>query len=223
MKKILLAIEILFTFLFFIFPPLISNQQQENISVKVVFSLNNLIAFCIAVFLFVFNNEIYKSNYKSKTISSPAGLIKNHGYSLIAFGTLILIAGFIQLCVYLFCEDMELIKHPAINWASSFFEFFGFLAAITSSVFVEEVIYRFIFVDLLKEVTGKKLNILWEFLSICLFAFAHKYLGFPAVINAFFCGIVLRVLFIRTKSIWNCYFVHLIYNLLNFILLFLLK
>lgn len=51
-----------------------------------------------------------------------------------------------------------------------------------------------------------------EFLCVVIFAFSHRYLGFISVLNAFFCGIVLRLTCKKTKSIMPGTIAHFSYN-----------
>ena len=87
----------------------------------------------------------------------------------------------------------------------------------------EEIIYRFYFTDALKRLVHADSNsiIKWlcEFAGLLVFAFAHFYLGIPAIINAAFAHCILRVLYKKTGLIWNCVIVHFIYNTISLILL----
>ncbi len=87
----------------------------------------------------------------------------------------------------------------------------------------EEIIYRFYFTDALKRLAHADSNsiIKWlcEFAGLLVFAFAHFYLGIPAIINAAFAHCILRVLYKKTGLIWNCVIVHFIYNIISLILL----
>ncbi len=94
------------------------------------------------------------------------------------------------------------------------------------SAIYEEIIYRFYFADALKHIlknfiSSKEKIIFWicEISGLAAFAFAHLYMGFGAVINAFAAHIVLRILYKKTRLIWNCVIIHLIYNIISLILL----
>lgn len=94
------------------------------------------------------------------------------------------------------------------------------------SALYEEIIYRFYFSDALKRLIeytplkNEKL-IYWisEIAGYLVFAFAHLYLGFAAVINAAFAHWALRFLYKKTNFIWNCVLVHFLYNIISLILL----
>ena len=90
----------------------------------------------------------------------------------------------------------------------------------------EEIIYRYYFIDTLKRIlvfaklkNQKLLFIICEGLGLVVFAFAHKYLGIPAVINAVFAHAILRFLYKKTGLIWNGVIIHFVYNIISMILL----
>lgn len=103
--------------------------------------------------------------------------------------------------------------------------FFCILTFIFSATY-EEIIYRFYFSDALKRLIeysplrNQKL-IYWisEIAGYLVFAFAHLYLGFAAVINAACAHWALRFLYKKTNFIWNCVLVHFLYNIISLILL----
>ena len=59
----------------------------------------------------------------------------------------------------------------------------------------------------------KALTAIVEGSCALLFAFSHRYMGIPAVINALLCGIVLRICYKKTGSIFCGTAAHGCYNL----------
>lgn len=80
------------------------------------------------------------------------------------------------------------------------------------AAFFEEAVYRFYVVQ---STTNDFLcpRYVGEILAVILFAMSHKYLGALAVINAAVAGVILRICFIKTKSIATCVAAHFIYNM----------
>ena len=96
------------------------------------------------------------------------------------------------------------------------------LMTFAFSAVYEEIIYRFYFVDALRHLIRVERKYIWlcfEAAGLLVFAFAHFYLGWPAVINAAIAHVVLRFLYKKTNLIWNCIIIHFIYNVISLILL----
>lgn len=96
------------------------------------------------------------------------------------------------------------------------------LLTFAFSAVYEEVIYRFYFTDAFKRLIRFEQKYSWIFFEVTgvlIFAFAHLYLGWAAVINAAFAHVVLRFLYKKTNLIWNCILIHFIYNVISLILL----
>lgn len=88
----------------------------------------------------------------------------------------------------------------------------------------EEIIYRFYLPGQLIRFFKLKFNsrffvFLSDLLAALVFAFAHYYMGWISVINAFLAHIVLRKLYIDSGLIWNCVLIHFLYNIISLILL----
>ncbi len=64
-----------------------------------------------------------------------------------------------------------------------------------------------------------ELNFICQAISAFIFAFAHYYLGWPAVINAFITHLLFLFLYKSTGLIWNCVLVHVLFNIITLILL----
>ena len=91
------------------------------------------------------------------------------------------------------------------------------------SAVYEETIYRFYFTDALTRLVHADSNKIilnfCELAGLLVFAFAHLYLGVPAVINAAIAHLILRILYKKTGLIWNCVLIHFVYNIISLILL----
>lgn len=92
------------------------------------------------------------------------------------------------------------------------------------AAFYEEVLYRFYFTDSLfnilkRKFTFKYLGLICEITGALVFALAHLYLGYLAVINAIIGHIILRICYIKNKSLVPCVAAHFIYNVMSLILL----
>ncbi len=63
-----------------------------------------------------------------------------------------------------------------------------------------------------------ELNFICQIFAAVIFACAHYYLGWPAVINAFITYLLFLYLYKGTGLIWNCVLVHVLYNIITLIL-----
>ena len=95
------------------------------------------------------------------------------------------------------------------------------------SAFYEEVIYRFYFTDTLISILTqindffkkKTFKIICEIIGCILFALAHKYLGFFAILNAAIAHFILRFSYKKANSIIPGVIAHFSYNMISLILL----
>lgn len=62
-----------------------------------------------------------------------------------------------------------------------------------------------------------------ELLCVVIFAVGHRYLGRIAVLNALLCGIVLRIFYLKNKSILYSFSAHFLYNIFILLLTIVLK
>ena len=97
-----------------------------------------------------------------------------------------------------------------------------FTLNIATASFYEESLYRQFLPEAFRTVAGnsRPLRLALEALTVLLFAFAHRYLGLMAVLNAALCGTVLRLCAIKTRGIYTTAAVHFIYNMLLYLFLF---
>ncbi len=84
----------------------------------------------------------------------------------------------------------------------------GLLILISISIF-EEILFRRILVQKIKNVLGVK-NAIW--MSALIFAIVHVYTD-SGLLLVFFSGLVLAYIYLRTNNIYFCIMAHLIYNL----------
>ncbi len=103
------------------------------------------------------------------------------------------------------------------EWAVYFFN-------LAIGVVYEETIYRLFLPDTMILLAGEKksLRIVFEAISIAIFAFSHRYLGAMAIVNAALCGTALRFGKIKSGRIYAPTIAHLLYNIFQTIILYLL-
>ena len=107
------------------------------------------------------------------------------------------------------------------------------MMSFACSAFYEEVIFRSFLPESSKEIVSTiinfckngesdKLPLFFSYLleiAVCLtFAFSHRYLGIPAILNAAFAHIFFRICYIKTSSIWTNTTAHFIYYSLTLFL-----
>lgn len=88
------------------------------------------------------------------------------------------------------------------------------------AAFYEETVYR-LYLPHMLGFTLKKLphgEIIAEAVPVLLFAFAHKYSGWPSVANALVAAAALRLCLVRGRSLAACVGVHTAYNVLQLVL-----
>ncbi|MCQ2591628.1 MAG: CPBP family intramembrane metalloprotease [Treponema sp.] len=210
--------EIIFfslVFLFCFLPPFFTDASIVGTS---LFSTWNFpfqqLGLCIfAVILYYFFKRTFKVDYTKLF----------HSIFILAmlFFTALLLKGF-SILVGFSNESTAKVSLPKsiLQWL------FCLLQFLFSAVY-EEVLYRFYFSDELFSVTkglfpkckGKKTHIFCELSGVLVFAFAHFYLGWLAVINGAFAHIVLRLGYKKTDNLLCCILAHFFYNIISLILL----
>lgn len=202
-KNLFISFFAFFLFIFFILPPFFAEQNTFSSSYKI----SDVILYTLfSVFLYFFCEKcknITKINIKKAILLTFIGL-------LLLFFVAFIFSFFTRNNQKNFEIPEDLFSGIILIWGTFVFAFF------------EELLYRFFFADIFAPVITQKLSnekqkkIATFFLELCIiliFAFSHKYLNFWAVANAFFCGIVLRILKIKSKTIWTSTFAHFFYNL----------
>ncbi len=162
--------------------------------------------------------NIFYLMLKKKYPHEKQSLKKTFLYSLSA---LIIVYSVSIILTILFKPDYQ---YPDINRPVIFF-----LKIIITSV-LEELVFRLILPEGLIKL-GKTIiknekirlfyNLFVEISVITLFAVLHVYLGLGGIINSIFAAIIFRLLFLYTGHIASCCFTHLIYNLIQGIILML--
>ena len=176
------------------------------------FILPNLL---LALFLYFQERFQRKSEPQGQNDGQKALLWKAADYSgkcLLTFGCLALCAALFELAALaLKRSDMENIILP-----SNFLEFLCCAFILFSSAFYEECLYRLYLPKALGTIARSKNHpaLLWlaEAAAVLFFAFSHRYQGMLALFNALICGIILRISFVKSKSLWPPFVAHLAYN-----------
>lgn len=216
MKKILSATEFAFVTLFFTISPIFQKSLSVKTEFEIRFSLfSALTLFCCAL-IFYAHRDLYKKNY-----SSPVPAIKKHSYVLLSFGLLFLIAAVFELLNFFLLKKGHYVQASQFVFDFNLFSTISLIVAVLSAAFCEEVLYRFYLPDFGKELFKKNraTDFFIEIASILIFALGHRYLGVFGFFNAVLSGCVLRVLFVKGKSLWLCFAVHSSYNLFTIFIL----
>lgn len=221
--------EFIFVAFFLIAPPLFNAPKNEIIlDFSKGYSVSTYAVFLVSIF--IFTERIYADKKNSKTsdlIAKKSSFIEKISVGTVCLGAIFIVSAIFQLFALL--ENKNSFNSQKIVFPENFFYFANFLLGTFFAAFSEEVIYRFYFPFALKEnvknlsrgklnsENSKALNLFFEFLSVCVFALSHRYLGILAVLNAFFSGLILRFCMIKTKSVFVPFLIHSIYNFSVFI------
>lgn len=211
MKKALYATEFLITFAFFVLPSILVTKRSFA-PVEIKFTVHSLVSLLYFSVLLYANRNLFADNYSTRGKINPFFM---HAYIITAFGILVASSVFFQAISFIIEKNgntfgqSELISpHGILSWLS-------FAVAVVSGAFCEETCYRFAMVDFGKEVfNGGKIGIFWEAFACVVFALGHSYQGILGILNAFCSGIALRLLVIKTRSIFTSIAVHAAYNFL---------
>ena len=227
-KSIYFCIIFLYILLALVLPPIVAqffSERQAEIVAHYPFQVffNGIIAFLIYIFSvkgWIFSEPILREKKPFFVFSSNA---------LVCFGVLCLSSVIFETISYFLSAGGGIQK---VVFPSDFLGFINFFFGVIFAAFFEEVIYRFFLPNAFKEIFGRikffrssgnskenpRLSVLYEGLSLLLFAFGHIYLGVFGFLNAIVCGAALRFCMIRTKSILIPFIVHSAYNFLSFLL-----
>ena len=218
MKKMLFATEFFFVFLIFLFPPL-KARPQAGISIQEIkLTLFSLAMTLACATLFFFHLDIYKKKYIQ---GSKINIFVIHSVILIGFGTLVLSSSAFQAISFFMNKGLSVQKSLAAP--TSFVLWLSLFCATVFAAFCEEFLYRFYIPDVGTELSDGKFPLFWEIFAVLIFAFSHFYQGAAGVFNAFFCGIILRLIFLKTKSLWCSFGVHVFYNFFVIFIEFLIQ
>lgn len=194
-------------------PPLFVSKGQ-GLTKAGTFSFAPVFQFLMALILQVQFTRNIKNAVKNE--SKNTLIFKTAFWWSITLGTLMLIFVFMQILTYFWGND-ELSKNvlPSTN---SVFSWIFIIFSVATAAFYEEIIYRQFMPEILKIIFFEKnkkkwISILIDFISLLIFAFSHRYLGWIAILNAFICGFILRLCYTKTNSIWTGAAAHFSYNM----------
>lgn len=213
MKKLLFATEFFLVFLIFLLPPLRIFSEKSLSAPQEI----HLTFFCLSetltcALLFFHHKDLYKKKY---LVTQKPDLFTRHSVLLLSFGGLVLVSLTFQLVqrfLNIHFQDNTNSLQKLIP-PSSPLMWLSFFCALSFSAFCEEFLYRFYLPDFGSELFPVENFPLWEALPVLIFGFSHAYQGISGILNAIFCGLILRVLFLKTKSLWLSSAVHFCYNL----------
>lgn len=219
MTKMIFLLQFSLILLIFVCPPLFATFS-ENLAVDFSkFNYFALISLVLALFLY-FQDKRERFSQGNPVQDKKQGLWKavdfTSGYFL-TFGSLVICAALFELIgLALKTPSFESVILPK-NFSQGFFCAFTLAAA----AFYEECLYRLYLPKAMKKILGRiradektkaALNFLAEGAAVLLFAFAHRYQGLLALLNALLAGVILRFAFVKSKSIWPPYLAHLSFN-----------
>ena len=209
-----------------IIPPFLitSSSLSENNFSNWTFPWQSLCHAIFAAVLFVISKKIINapsSDSKNQVESKKVYFLLYFIIPMtLTFGSLFSISLILKFFSIIFNEKTEILVEKPDSFLAALFCIINFACA----AFYEEVIYRFYFPQTLirffKLKSNRKiLEVIAEIIGALVFAFAHLYLGYISVINAFAAHIVLRLCYKKCNNIWAGYFAHFIYNIISLILL----
>lgn len=212
MKKEYIFLQFALVFLFFILPPLLTNQAQV---LRPLGTLTWMLA--VEVALVVLLEFEHRKFFKEKSAQSKTQLfIHCLSVSTLTLGLLMLAFALSQFLSITFPSLVH--QNTEIAFPQTLWQWISVLLVFLVSAVYEEVLYRqFLpFVALLIAGKVKLFQFLAELVAVLVFAFSHRYLGLVAVINAFVCGIILRWCYIKTRSFVPGAIAHFLYNIIVF-------
>lgn len=203
----LFSIEFIFVVIFFALPPVFSFPSDVRTPVKIEFSLQSLCLLLAAIMIFLSDKELReKMPPRKKRIPLPADF-------LLSFCLLALVSIFFQGINLLLLKKGISAAETAVQLPKNASETVKFLAAVFSSAFFEEVVYRFYLPEKGRTLTHGKYPLFWECFAALLFAGGHIYQGVLGFFNSLFSGIVLRRFFCAEKNILASSILHAFFNL----------
>ncbi|MCR5612809.1 CPBP family intramembrane glutamic endopeptidase [Treponema sp.] len=214
MKKRFLYLELLLLCTLFIIPPIFTKSIKIN---ENTFSFSwFIIAAVLVAFVLFFQFEYENLPLKN---ASKIQYFVFAGKVFFYFGFLIIFhIIFVILSLFLPADIIsKLGPQTDINLKFSAPKIILILFTFLCSAFYEEVMYRLYLPEIIKKFCGTKaqnkiISYLIEFICITIFALAHRYLGILAVVNAFIGGIILRLEYLKTKTVLCGTVSHFLYN-----------
>ena len=201
--------------LIFVFPPIFVNHSSD---LEIDFSKFNFFiipSLLLALFLYLQERLQKKNNPQRQSDVKRARFWTLADFS----GTFFLTFGSLAICASLFeLAAIALKAQPSgsVILPSTFLEFLICAFTLCASAFYEECLYRLYLPKAFGIIARAKKNaaLFWlaEAAAVLLFAFAHRYQGTLALFNAMAAGIVLRLSYAKSKSVWPPFIAHLAYN-----------
>ncbi len=236
-----LFIQYLITIIAFVIPPFF-NSNEFSIERLISFSPFIIFQILISVLYFLQYIKIKRQNLLEKNIllkqktaevsesnlsetNKTVRIINFLKYTSITLGLLLLTHCAFQFLQIIFVSSQNnTLENLNGNLKEKIktFHWIIIFANLLASAFYEEIIYRMflpeylqLFCKNIKSCKAKKILVfICEFLVILCFAFSHFYLGIIPVFNAFICGLILRICFIKSDGISSGFCAHFVYNLL---------
>ncbi|MCR5290807.1 MAG: CPBP family intramembrane metalloprotease [Treponema sp.] len=223
MKTLYTVCSYLFVFIFFVIPPLFNKQITDPaIASSWSFPFFIIPMGILSLFLW-FEQRDHTQNVR--TSQSTIRHIILSSYTLKTFGALCIVSSIMQIIAsYLKHSETtpNIIPHTPLQTVIT-------LCTFTITAFYEEMIYRQ-FLPNMYQIIKSKVSLpkpliftVQEIMPLMLFAFAHRYLGTLAIINAACCGIILRICTLKTGTIIPGYIAHVCYNIFTLCLYLVLR
>ena len=220
MNKIFSLLEFLAVFSALVLPTFFAPNSADVITLDFSHGYTAATFFLFAVSVFIY---LIEKKFAEKTENSA--LVIKISYGNICLGMIFLVSAIFQTAGFLLeKEGFQFFQNDKIIFPKNIFYLMNFLAGTFCAAFYEEILYRFYLPESLKRnfkiLTSGKLDskkskqadFVFELAPALIFAFSHIYLGFLAVLNAFFSGIILRICMRKTKSVFVPAIIHCIYN-----------
>lgn len=220
MNKIFSLLEFFAVLFFLVLPPLFATKTAGGTTLDFShgYAAATFFLFAVSVFLYLIEKK-----FANKTEKTAAILKISCGN--ICLGLIFLVSAAFQTAGFLIEKSgFNFLENDKIIFPQNIFYFMNFITGTFCAAFYEEILYRFYFPESCKRnfkiltfgkldsQKSKKTDFILELASALIFAFSHLYLGFLAVLNAFFSGIVLRICMRKTKSVFVPAFIHSVYN-----------
>lgn len=217
MNKLFFKIEFFFVLFCLVLPPVFFQFSRPQ--TQIFYFSYPITTFVLGIFGILLYFQLNKNFYSSDEKWSLFRILVISGEALKTFGFICVISVLFQLIGYFLKIENEITE---IVLPSGFLGWTNFILGTLIAAFYEESVYRVFIPESMKKLLSKYKripSILIEVLAVLLFALGHIYLGFLGFLNAFFCGIMLRLCMIKTRSIWFSFSAHALYNFCSFFVL----
>ncbi|GMO47024.1 MAG: hypothetical protein Ta2B_28910 [Termitinemataceae bacterium] len=197
-------------------------QKKEKLNVIFDFSVQSelITIFSYRIPLFILICFLLK--VQTKSIYPILPLRKPSRISLIALGSaFIFLFVFAQLVMFIFTDIFFIAQPQYQKIPNSVVSHIIIVISSLSTAYLEESYFRFYLVknicEAIKIPAGRHLKITFAItISSAMFAFCHIWEGAPGITNAFFAGIILNMVFIRSKSFHAIALAHCVFDVLAF-------